>query len=52
MHPISDKELDKLFQQRFGDLEVEPSNDVWEKISNKMDKKSSIETELNKFDSA
>jgi hypothetical protein len=41
MHPISDKELDKLFQQRFGDLEVEPSNDVWEKISNKMDKKSS-----------
>jgi hypothetical protein len=39
MHPISDKELDKLFQQRFGDLEVEPSNDVWEKISNKMDNK-------------
>lgn len=39
MHPISDKELDKLFQQRFGDLEVEPSNDVWDKISNKMDKK-------------
>jgi len=39
MHPISDKELDKLFQQRFEDLEVEPSNDVWDKISNKMDNK-------------
>ncbi|SDL75441.1 hypothetical protein SAMN05421813_10238 [Daejeonella rubra] len=41
MHPISDKELDKLFQQRFGDFEVEPSNDVWGKISNKMDNKKS-----------
>jgi len=39
MHPISDKELDKLFQQRFGDLEVEPSNDVWGNISNKLDNK-------------
>jgi len=39
MHPISDKELDKLFQQRFADLEVEPSNEVWEKISNKIDNK-------------
>lgn len=41
MHPISDKELDKLFQQRFEDLEVELSNDVWAKISNKMDNKKS-----------
>ena len=41
MHPISDKELDKLFQQHFGDLEVEPSNEVWEKISNKIDNKAS-----------
>lgn len=39
MHPISDKELDKLFQQRFEDLQVEPSNEVWEKISNGLDKK-------------
>lgn len=41
MHPISDKELDRLFQQRFGDLEIEPSNDVWGKISNKLDNKKS-----------
>lgn len=39
MHPISDKELDKLVQQRFEDIQVEPSNDVWEKISNSLDKK-------------
>jgi hypothetical protein len=39
MHPISDKELDKLFQQRFEDLQVEPSNQVWEKISNSLDNK-------------
>jgi hypothetical protein len=39
MHPISDKDLDKLFQQRFGNLKVEPSNDVWGKISNTMDNK-------------
>lgn len=39
MHPISDKELDKLFQQRFEDLQVEPSNEVWEKISDKLDNK-------------
>jgi hypothetical protein len=41
MHPISDKELDKLFQQRFRDLEVEPATDVWKNISNKMDNKKS-----------
>jgi hypothetical protein len=39
MHPISDKDLDKLFQQRFGNLDIEPSNDVWGKISSKMDNK-------------
>jgi hypothetical protein len=39
MHPISDKELDKLFQQRFEDFQVEPSNQVWENIYNTLDKK-------------
>lgn len=39
MHPISDKELDKLFQQRFGDLEIEPSAAVWEKITTSLDQK-------------
>ena len=39
MHPISDKELDKLFQQRFADLEIEPSAAVWEKITGTMDQK-------------
>lgn len=39
MHPISDKELDKLFQQRFGDLEIEPSTAVWKKITGTMDQK-------------
>ena len=39
MHPISDKELDKLFQQRFGDLEIEPSEAVWGKITGTMDQK-------------
>jgi hypothetical protein len=29
MHPISDKDLDKLFQQRFENLKVEPSKEVW-----------------------
>lgn len=40
MHPISDKELDKLFQQRFGELEIEPSEAVWGKITNEMDRQS------------
>jgi hypothetical protein len=39
MHPISDKELDKLFKQRFGDLEIEPSDAIWDKITSTMDKK-------------
>jgi hypothetical protein len=39
MHPISDKDLDKLFQQRFENLKVEPSNEVWGKISNTLDNK-------------
>jgi hypothetical protein len=41
MHPISDKELDKLVQQRFEDLQVEPSDEVWEKITKTLDKKKS-----------
>lgn len=40
MHPISDKELDKLFQSRFGEFEIEPSEAVWERISGTMDRKS------------
>lgn len=39
MHRISDKELDKLFQQRFEEAEYQPSADVWGKISAKMDQK-------------
>lgn len=39
MHPISDKELDKLFHQRFEEFEVEPSDMVWGKISNQIDHK-------------
>lgn len=40
MQPISDKELDKLFKQRFEDAEFQPSAGVWGKISAKMDRKS------------
>lgn len=36
MHPISDKELDKLFRQRFDEFEVEPSDAVWGKISDQL----------------
>jgi len=39
MHPISDKDLDKLFQKRFGEFELEPSAAVWERISETMDRK-------------
>ncbi|MBM3401269.1 MAG: hypothetical protein FJY21_02955 [Bacteroidetes bacterium] len=39
MRPISDKELDKLFQHRLGNLEIEPSGAVWKKISVRMDQK-------------
>jgi hypothetical protein len=42
MHPISDKELDKLFQQRFEEVEFQPSGDVWMKISAKMDQKGNV----------
>lgn len=41
MHPISDKELDKLFQQRFKDLEFSPSEAVWGKITGKLDRQKS-----------
>lgn len=37
MHPISDKELDKLFQKNFGDMEIEPGNAVWNNISDQLD---------------
>lgn len=37
MHPISDKELDKLFQKSFSDLEIEPGNAVWNNISDQLD---------------
>jgi len=39
MHPISDKELDKLFQHRFAELEMVPSSAVWEKITASLDQK-------------
>ncbi|SKB90200.1 hypothetical protein [Daejeonella lutea] len=42
MHRISDKELDKLFQQRFADAEFQPSAEVWGKIASKMDQKQKV----------
>lgn len=42
MHRISDKELDKLFQQRFEDAEYQPSGDVWGKIAATMDQKGKV----------
>jgi hypothetical protein len=36
MHPISDKELDNLFQQRFESAEFQPAGDVWRKIAASM----------------
>lgn len=42
MHPISDKELDKLFKLRFDDAEHQPSGDVWGKIAAKMDQKDKV----------
>lgn len=39
MHPISDKELDKLFRQKFEEAEFQPSANLWDKISDKMDRK-------------
>ncbi len=36
MHPISDKELDKLFKQRFEEAEIEPSEALWGKINDTM----------------
>lgn len=36
MHPISDKELDRLFRQRFDELGVEPADTVWGKISDQL----------------
>ena len=42
MHPISDKELDKLFQQRFEEAHFPPSEDLWSKIAEKMDRKKTV----------
>jgi len=42
MHPISDKELDKVFQQRFEDVEFQPSEGVWGKIAARMDQKEKV----------
>lgn len=39
MQNIPDKELDKLFQDRFEDAEVEPSMDLWPDIEAKLDKR-------------
>ena len=49
MQPISDKELDKLFKQRFEDAEFQPSEGVWGKISAKMDRKSKVKKTLPVF---
>ena len=42
MHPITDKELDKLFKQRFEDAEFHPSAEVWDKIASKIDQKEKV----------
>lgn len=42
MHPITDKELDKLFKERFEDAEFQPSADVWDKIASKIDRKEKV----------
>ena len=49
MHPISDKELDKLFKQRFEGAEFQPSENVWGKISAKMDRKSKVKKTIPVF---
>lgn len=49
MHPISDKELDKLFQQRFEDAEVEPSGSVWDKIADKVDREKTVKRSFSVF---
>ena len=36
MEPISDKDLDKLFKQRFEDHETEPSAKLWSQISDEL----------------
>lgn len=49
MHPISDKELDKLFKQRFEVAEFRPSADVWGKIAAKMDRKEKVKKPFHIF---
>lgn len=43
MNPISDKNLDKLFQQHFEDIQIEPSKQVWDEISKTLDRKKTKE---------
>ena len=38
MQPIQDKDLDKLFKDRFENLEVQPSAESWKKITDTLDK--------------
>ena len=38
MQPIQDKDLDKLFKDRFENLEVQPSAGSWKKITDTLDK--------------
>lgn len=38
MQPIRDKDLDKLFKQRFEDLEESPSAESWKRITNALNK--------------
>jgi hypothetical protein len=49
MHPISDKELDKLFQRGFEEAEFQPSEKVWGKIAAKMDGESTVRKPLPVF---
>jgi hypothetical protein len=49
MHPISDKELDKLFQQNFEEAEFQPSEMVWGKITDQMDRKDTKKKSVSVF---
>ncbi|MGV3686653.1 MAG: hypothetical protein ACO1NS_13565 [Daejeonella sp.] len=49
MHPISDKELDKLFQRHFEEADFQPSESVWGKIAAKMDRKEKAKRPLPLF---
>lgn len=49
MHPISDKELDKLFQQRFEGAEVVPSKGVWGKIAGRVNRETAEKKSFSVF---